>query len=324
MVRFRCVRCESGLVDVADGFDCDDCGERWTPDGNGTYRYYDPGTDDGPREGGDSDRPRAGPGERRDGGPGGRRDGHASSVDWTIVGDLCERTVLDVGVGYGDGAVPIAARSRRVVYVDADYDRVRETAAAAAVHGVDNVVPVHTSLAALPLGRDSVECALVGDALKEAAEGPGGRPLKSRRRAFLRDVHAALVDGGQLCLKVENRYNPERYLARSAARLRRLRSFLAKTDPGGVPVEPSGSAGLSRREWSATLAELGFDDVTTFYAPNDDRATPLFSGVDHLVEELDETVTVVPDAVRPLAFAALKASGRAGALSPAFVFRAAK
>lgn len=147
-------------------------------------------------------------------------------------------TVLDIGCGWGQLSLPLAAAGRDVVALEPVAERLDFVAAAARQDGIDP----HIAL----IGADYMNCAfdavfdaiLVVGVLEWVGSFQHSSPPQSRQRDFLAKVRRELAPGGALVLGIENRLG--------------LKYLLGVPDDHiGVPHIACLDAALAQSRWQA-------------------------------------------------------------------------
>lgn len=257
----------------------------------------------------------------------------SSSADWTLLGDLDGRTVLDISVGFASTSIPIARRASVVLSASAALGQARLLSQLCRLRGLDNVIPLHADLDGLPLGPRSIERITMPGTLAHLGDLHPARSTVDVQVAALRTLGEILVPGGEMLIAVENQLSPGRAVVAAAQRSAGLVSSVtdslarrARTSS----AEPRVRAHLtSERGYRRMFEAAGLRDVQLFYGFNDFMHPHFIASTDH-----DRVITHYVRSARQGGRISSRAGltlisladrlGRAGTICPFFVIRATK
>jgi len=194
-------------------------------------------------------------------------------AEWTVLGDFSNKTVVDLGSGFGTVSIPLAKRARHIICVDAAEERIEFLALVANFRGVKNIVPIHGDVRKLPLKRCSVDAFILMGLLEWAGTWEEDESPKRLQLKFLSNLKEYLADEGEIWIGIENRLNPL--------------YFVGKTDHGDLPFTPLMPRKLadlftyvakgkkfrtytySERGYMNLLQDCGYNRIKTYYSfPN--------------------------------------------------------
>lgn len=241
--------------------------------------------------------------------------------DWWLLGNVPNGIVLDASNGCGSLSPIVAQQARAILVVDADLCRVTTAAILAEKFGLETILAVHAPADVLPIRPGMIDRAFL----------TGLSPLGKSNTGRVNRIRELLVDGGELHVRVQNRYSVRELgrdpFGRIEESLRRLLS-----SSGLIPTNRSAGIEnvLSRREASHRLTEAGFTDIEVGYGvPDAWRPQYLYSGPEALARYLRNILRQRYLHRSRLTLSALRIgaqvfarSGLAGATAPALFLRA--
>jgi hypothetical protein len=239
--------------------------------------------------------------------------------DWWLLGTVPSGVVLDVSVAHGSLSRFVAEQAQSVIVVDTELCRLKATAVLADTFGIETVVPVQIPSDTLPLRAQTVDRAYL----------TGSCPAGPSERNSIRQVRECLVDGGELHVRIQNRYD-----IRGAVRFPRatvckvLNTVVSAT--GASNRWHSGGSTSTHRAVGRQLTEAGFVNVDARYGVPDARQPQyLFSDESALARYLDgianlRTIhrSLLSRSVFGAVVSAFTRSGLVGLTAPALFFEA--
>lgn len=186
--------------------------------------------------------------------------------------------VLDIGCGWGQLSLPLAAAGREVVALEPGAERLDFVAAAARQDGLDRQMTF--------IGADYLDCTfpaafgaiLVVGVLEWVGSFQSRSPPQDRQRAFLAKVRGELAPGGALVLGIENRLGlkyllgvPDDHIG--VPHIACLDAALARTRWEARTGHPLRSFTYTAAELASLLAAAGFNEVS-FYGAWPDYKLP--------------------------------------------------
>jgi len=134
-----------------------------------------------------------------------------SRADWTIMGDFSNKTVSELGCGYGSVSIPLAERNASMLIpVDATLERIKFLSLIARMKKLANIIPLHSDVLELPLTHQSFDkIVIVG--LLEYASGFNSYvnlPVKKRQIDYIKNISNLLREKGEIWIGIENRLSP--------------------------------------------------------------------------------------------------------------------
>jgi hypothetical protein len=239
--------------------------------------------------------------------------------DWWLLSHLEEGIVLVCPNGRGSLSPAAVERARAVLIVDDDLCRLKSASILANKYALDAVVPLYVKDDMLPVRSNSISTILLTD--------HGGAPEPDR----LRLGGETLTDGGNLCLRIHNRYDVRTLSEWPTALDKGRHALLEAVSPVLATRWAANSEGkASRREVRSQLAAADFNDIETRYGvPDPWQPQYFFSDADVLVGYLRDLVSIrYSDRARLLKLlltAGIRLAAKTGAIgatAPALFFRA--
>ena len=190
-------------------------------------------------------------------------------ADWTVLEDLQDKIVVDLGCGYGTVSLPVAPRAKMVIGVDHTLERVKFFSLVAGFRGVANITAIHGNVFELPFREEAVDVFVCMGLLEYAGTWKqGARPIEVQKE-FLACLYRCLSKNGRIWIGIENRLNPA-YL-------------IGKTHHGDIPFtalmpravanavswlckgEPYRTWTHGQRGYVKLLQAVGFEGVELYY-----------------------------------------------------------
>lgn len=139
-------------------------------------------------------------------------------ADWTYLGNFSNKTIMDLGCGYGGVSIPVAGRQpRSQISVDLTLERVKFLSIVAKKRGVKGIIPVHGNALHIPVSPGSIDSVMMVGLLEYAAGFYHDKniPAGERQVNFLKNVRSILSDLGEVWVGIENQLSPIHFFGRT-------------------------------------------------------------------------------------------------------------
>ena len=250
----------------------------------------------------------------------------ASFADGRFVLPLTrDSVVLDIGCGFGAIAIPLSKLCRRVVAVDATFERVRFLAERAAHEGIENIEPIHASGLALPLPERFCDAVVFNGVLEWVGEWDESKAPRDVQLAALRHARSRLKPDGRLLVAIENRTALELLYRRKDHNKLYGTSFLPRPVANAatrlLKAKPYRTYTYTHRGYRRLLAEAGFAEPEIFCP------WPRYQNPENVIRfgdrasaaYLRKTILWKGNRAEAAAFSLLSKFGLDAAMSPAFL-----
>jgi SAM-dependent methyltransferase/uncharacterized protein YbaR (Trm112 family) len=200
--------------------------------------------------------------------------------DWRFLFPLrSDWTVLDVGAGWGTLAVAFGELCRQVVALESSYERTRFIQTRVVQDGLANILPLHGTLSAPPLTRESFDLVILNGVLEWLGWSDPGQPVASVQRHLLQQVYQLLKPGGYLYIGIENRFGISYWLGAPDHSYLRYTSLMPRPLAHWVTWMNRGHTyrtyTYSPFGYRRLLHRAGFSDLR-FYAVMPNYSRPIF------------------------------------------------
>jgi SAM-dependent methyltransferase len=194
-------------------------------------------------------------------------------ADWTFLGDFSNKTVLELGSGYGPVSIYLAENgSKTVISVDATLERIKFGSIIAKMKNLKNISFIHGNVTSLPIKPKSVDSIVMVGLFEYSSSFTYSQRLspKKKQLEFLKTLHDLLSENGEIWIGIENQLS--------------YNHFLGKTYHGEIPFTPLLLKPLSniiykfarkqpyetylwtKRGYIKLLKASGFTDIKFYYA----------------------------------------------------------
>lgn len=129
-------------------------------------------------------------------------------ADWTVLGDFYEKTIVDLGCGFGSISLPLARKAKRVISLDATSERLSFLSLLAQLEGIKNIIPIHSDAFNLPLKHGSIDAFVVIGLLEWIGCSKKDVSPEELQKRFLKNLCNLLSNKGEIWIGIENRLNP--------------------------------------------------------------------------------------------------------------------
>lgn len=148
-------------------------------------------------------------------------------ADWTLLGNFSNKTVLELGSGYGPVSIYLAENySKTVISVDATLERIKFSSLIAKMKKLENMFFIHADVTQLPIKPRSVDSIIMIGLFEYSCNFNYPKNLSPEKKQFkfLKDLHNLLSEDGEIWIGIENQLS--------------YNHFLGKTYHGEIPFTP--------------------------------------------------------------------------------------